>query len=430
MTKQQKTLLLILMVLVMITLNADGNVMAPMLSRIEADFDVSDAAIGNMMALFTLVGAIVSLLWGYFVDKASRKMLFVLSVAIGEIPCFLTYWAPNFATFYILRILTGIGVGAAFPLVFSILGDIYDEKERPFTTAILTTSFGLGNIVGTLVGGYLGPSLGWRLPFILVAAPNIIFVLLFLLFVPEPQKAASEEATKELVAAGVLYPKTIRLADYASLVKVPTNVWLFIQGIAGTIPWGAFFFLNKFLETEKHFAVEVATTIFLVFGIGMVIGTIVGGKLGQLVFAKSNRMLPVFCGITTLFGMGATLAVVLVNFSVPLMMAGGFFAAFFAAMTGPNMRAMLMDVNTPEKRGAIFSIFNLTDSLGNGVGRWVTGLLSVAAGLTMALAVAVSFWVICGIVLCSIGVVFIHDMATMHKELEAVAQEMREKAAN
>lgn len=425
MPKQQKTLLLVLMVLVMITLNADGNVMAPMLSRIEADFGVNDDAIGNMMALFTLVGAIISLLWGYFVDKASRKMLFVLAVAIGEIPCLLTYWAPNFTIFYILRILTGIGVGAAFPLVFSILGDIYDEKERPFTTAVLTTSFGLGNIVGTLVGGYLGPSLGWRLPFILVSAPNIIFVLLFLLFVPEPQKAASEEATKELVAQGVLYPKTIKLGDYASLVKVPTNVWLFIQGIAGTIPWGAFFFLNKFLETEKHFSVEVATTIFLVFGIGMVIGTIAGGKLGQLVFIKNNRMLPVFCGITTLIGMIVTLGVVLVNLSIPLMLISGFLAAFFAAMTGPNMRAMLMDVNPPEKRGAIFSIFNLTDSLGTGIGRWVAGLISVATTLTVSLAVSVSFWTICGIILVAIGGLFIRDMKHMHDQLALVAEEMK-----
>jgi predicted MFS family arabinose efflux permease len=195
------------------------------------------------------------------------------------------------------------------------------------------------------------------------------------------------------------------------------------------MPWGAFFFLNKFLETEKGFSVEVATTIFLVFGIGMVIGTVVGGKLGQLAFAKSNKLLPVFCGITTLIGMAMTLVVVLVNLPAPLMMVGGFLAAFFAAMTGPNMRAMLMDVNAPEKRGAIFSIFNLTDSLGNGIGRWAAGLLSVAAGLAVALSVAVSFWVICGVILCLIGAVFVRDMTAMHKDLEAVAMEMKKQEA-
>lgn len=157
----------------------------------------------------------------------------------------------------------------------------------------------------------------------------------------------------------------------------------------------------------------------------MVIGTIAGGKLGQLVFIKNNRMLPVFCGITTLIGMIVTLGVVLVNLSIPLMLISGFLAAFFAAMTGPNMRAMLMDVNPPEKRGAIFSIFNLTDSLGTGIGRWVAGLISVATTLTVSLAVSVSFWTICGIILVAIGGLFIRDMKHMHDQLALVAEEMK-----
>ncbi|MCK7472029.1 MAG: hypothetical protein MZU95_15715 [Desulfomicrobium escambiense] len=72
------------------------------------------------------------------------------------------------------------------------------------------------------------------------------------------------------------------------------------------------------------------------------------------------------------------MGVVTLSGSIPLPSAAGFLAAFFAAMAGPNMRTMLLDVNPPEDRGPIFSIFNLTDSLGTGLGRWVAGMLSVA----------------------------------------------------
>jgi predicted MFS family arabinose efflux permease len=425
MTKNQKTLLLILMVASMVVLNADSQVMAPMLTHIEAEFGVDDAAIGGMMAFFTVIGAVVSLFWGYFADKASRKKLFVLSVAIGEIPCALTALATSWPMFFTLRMLTGIGVGAAYPLVFSILGDIYDEKERPMATAILATAFGLGNIAGPLLGGFVGQYSGWRLPFFLAAVPNIPLLLAFWFLVPEPKAAASEEATRELVEAGILYPKHIHLKDYARLVKVPTNVHLFIQGIAGTIPWGAFFFLNKFLETSKGLSVGQATTVYMIFGAGMVVGILAGGKLGEIIFKRSPKMLPVFCGVTTFLGCLGFLAVVTMNASIPVLSLAGFLTAFCAAITGPNMKTMLLDVNVPEDRGAIFSIFNLTDSLGTGLGRWVAGLLSVGVGLAGALAISSSFWVICAAVLILAARFFTRDIAALKGNMAKAAEEMR-----
>ena len=54
-----------------------------------------------------------------------------LAVLIGEVPCALTAFAPSYPVFFALRILSGIGLGAAFPLVFAIIGDTFDEKGRP-----------------------------------------------------------------------------------------------------------------------------------------------------------------------------------------------------------------------------------------------------------------------------------------------------------
>ncbi|MFQ3546944.1 MAG: MFS transporter [Termitinemataceae bacterium] len=429
MEHSKKIVLLVLMALMLVVLNSDGQVMAPTLLIIEQEFGVSDDAVGIMMGLFTVLGAIVSLLWGYFADKASRKLLFVVSVLIGELPCALTAFAPNWPVFFTLRILTGIGMGAAFPLVFSILGDLFDEKERPWASAILTVSFGLGNIVGGVLGGFVGASGNWRLPFLLAALPNIPLVLLFWFLVPEPKAAASEEATRALVEAGLVYPRRIRLADYTGLFTIKTNVYLLIQGIAGTIPWGSFFFLNKFLNEYKGLSIAEATTVYLVFGIGMVIGTIVGGIWGGVIFKKSDRQLPIFCAVTTFIGTALTLGVVLLTLPLPIIIPLGFFAAFFAAMTGPNMRTMLLDVNVPESRGPIFSIFNLTDSLGTGFGRFVAGMLSVAFGLMASLGISVSFWIFCGIVLWVTAAIFPRDRSVMKATMEKIAAEMKQKSA-
>jgi predicted MFS family arabinose efflux permease len=426
MNKAQQRFTLIIIALIMAVFNLDTNVMAPTLSTIEAEFKINDGSIGLMMLLFTIIGAAVSLLWGYFSDKASRKLLFTLAVVLGELPCALTALAPNYPVFFGLRILSGIGLGAAFPLVFAIIGDTFDFKSRPMATGVISVAIALGNIGGYLLGGYLGASGNWRLPFVVAAAPNFLLILLFCVFCPETKKAASEEATRELVDAGLVYPKTIRLSDYTGLFRNRTNLFLLFQGIAGTIPWGSFFYITKFLE-EKGLSITDATNVFSFFGAGMVVGTIFGGQIGAAIFKKSPKRLPVFCAITTLAGALAVLYVVLLapQDFIPLA-AAGFIAAFFAAMTGPNMKTMLLDVNAPEERGAIFSIFNLTDSLGTGVGRGVAGLLSGLIGsLALPIVICTSFWGFCTVFLMVVSLFFVADVQRLRDAMRKAAEEMK-----
>jgi predicted MFS family arabinose efflux permease len=414
----------------MIILNMDANVMSPTLASIEKEFGVTDAAIGRMMGLFTVIGALVSLFWGYFADKASRKLLFILAIMIGEIPCALTAFAGTWQVFWLLRILSGIGLGAAYPLLYSIVGDMFGEKERPLAVAIVAVASSVGNIGGTLIGGYLGDGSDWRLPFLVASVPNFLFVLLYWFLTPEIKKAASEEATRELVAAGLVYPKRLKLSDYTGFFAKKTNLFLFLQGIAGSLPWGSFFFINEYLNREKGLTVADATTVFLMFGVGMLVGNIAGGQIGGAIFRRKPRLLPAFCSITTFAGMLAVIYIVLwAPPSVPVLGLLGFFAVALCGMTGPNMNSMILDVNAPEDRGAVFSLFNLTDSLGTGFGRFVAGTLSGFLGLTAALAISSAFWVICAILLMVVVLTFVPDLERNHARLKKTAEEMRSLAA-
>jgi len=116
--KKKNYLVITLMALCIIILTADNNIMSAVLTSVEKDFQVDTGDIGLMSFFFSIVGAAVSLFWGYYSDKVNRKMLFAASVLIAEIPCALTYFAPNWTVFFILRILTGIGVGLLSRLFF------------------------------------------------------------------------------------------------------------------------------------------------------------------------------------------------------------------------------------------------------------------------------------------------------------------------
>jgi MFS family permease len=67
------------------------------------------------------------------------------------------YWQ-----FFILRLLTGISVGGAFPLLYSLLGDLFPITERSFVSAFIQIATGLGTFVGQLLSAGIGPATNWK----------------------------------------------------------------------------------------------------------------------------------------------------------------------------------------------------------------------------------------------------------------------------
>ena len=99
--------------ILLIFLNADQMVMAPNIGAIAEEFGVNDAHIGLVASTFTVLGAVISLIWGYLADKYNRKRILIYSVLIGEIPCVMSAFSNSFGELFLWRSLTDIGTGAS-----------------------------------------------------------------------------------------------------------------------------------------------------------------------------------------------------------------------------------------------------------------------------------------------------------------------------
>jgi len=402
--------------------------MSPTIGMIEEEFGVSDAQIGLVGAIFTVIGALISLVWGYLADKFNRKNLLLYSVLVGEIPCLMTAFSGSFSQLFLWRALTGIGVGASFPIVYSLVADMFDEVSRGKIVAFLTSAISIGNILGMVIGGFVGPSFGWRIPFVIVSLPNVFLTIAAFFVLKEPKRGAFEKGIGELVRAGYTYPKIPKFRDYAKLVTIKTNLFLFLQGILGTVPWGAIpYFLVEYFRRERGLSVEIATIVFLVFGLGNILGTVVGGWIGTKLYKRSRSILPVFCGISTAAGVLLTIITIDYHATGPggLFVLGtlGLFAAMTDSITGPNVKFMLINVNEPQDRGRIFSIFNLTDSLGTGVGRWIGGALSIVFGsLGIAMKISAYFWFGCTVFLMILSIYFSKDVQSLENKMIALGK--------
>lgn len=185
-----------------ILLFADMNLLAPNLTDVGDEFgfdsDERDVKIGGEIALaFFLVGAPAAFFVGWLADRVPRRgPLFSATVTFGEAACFATYFTTTFAGLFVCRALTGISIGGALPVIYSVLGDVYRANQRVAVAALISTGTGIGIGVGHGIAGFLGDKYGWRLPFLVVSIPSFLCAFA-LLFVEEPERGGKEEAKIE-----------------------------------------------------------------------------------------------------------------------------------------------------------------------------------------------------------------------------------------
>ena len=433
----QELYAVILLALMNLFLFADQNLMAPNLTQIARDLGLDDVQRdvmlgGNISAVFWVLGSLITLGIGYLTDLVPRKKLFIAVIIIGEIPCLLTGFVENYDQLFWMRALTGIGIGGAIPLTYSMIGDFFSHGNRATATALIALAEGLGIAGGQLLAGFIGPSMGWRLPFIIVAIPNFFLCALMLFTVKEPLRGITEESLKDLIEKGVAYTSRINWKQYRDLFRIKSNILVFLQGIPGTVPWGVFFiYLNDFYSQDKGYSVEAATLIVMLIGAAVILGSFIGGLIGNRVYNIKAKYLPLLCGTSTLVGI-IPMALLLnypghagaadQNIMVPLAL--GFVTGFLVAITGPNVKAMLLNVNTPETRGSIFALFNLTDNLGKGFGPVIISFFIVRFGRLWAFNIANLFWVACGLILLVMIWAFPKDEAALREKLAARAKSM------
>jgi MFS family permease len=92
-----------------------------------------------------------------------------------------------------------------------------------------------------------------------------------------------------------------------------------------------------------------------------------------------------------------------------LVLIAAFFGGILAPIAGPNIRAIIINTNLPENRGAVLGVFNLADDLGKGLGPYFVGTLILLLPRVLAYNVAVLFWIPCAFFWLFMVKTMIHD---------------------
>ena len=182
--------LLIVLLTVLLDLIGFGIVL-PLLPTYAKDLGANPAMIGLITAIFSIMQFIFSPLWGKLSDKIGRRPVMLISVFITALSYLFFSQASTIPLLIFARGLSGIG-SANIATAQAYITDVTDSKNRSGAMGMIGAAFGIGFIIGPLLGGLLKHYYG--IPMVgYVSAALIAFDFTLALFLlPESNKSAKK----------------------------------------------------------------------------------------------------------------------------------------------------------------------------------------------------------------------------------------------
>jgi MFS family permease len=132
----------------------------------KGELQLSATAFGLIVSAFFWVYAPVQLVVGWLVDRFSVYKLMAAGVLLWAVSTLLMGFAGGFTSLLVLRVMLGMGETIAFPGGSKIIARHVAPERRGVANAAMALGIALGPAVGTLAGGLILASFGWRTIFI------------------------------------------------------------------------------------------------------------------------------------------------------------------------------------------------------------------------------------------------------------------------
>ncbi|KAI1819393.1 major facilitator superfamily domain-containing protein [Xylaria intraflava] len=157
----------------------------PALNQLSADLDVSITEVNLTVTTYMIVQAIAPMFMGSLADTAGRRPAYIMCFIIYIAACIGCALAPNYAALLVLRALQSAGSSATVSLCQAVVSDVITSAERGSYVGYTSLPTILAPSIGPVIGGVISQYLGWRWIFWFLTIAAGVYVIVFLLFMPE-----------------------------------------------------------------------------------------------------------------------------------------------------------------------------------------------------------------------------------------------------
>ena len=327
-----------------------------LLMQVAADLKVSIATAGLLISGYALGVFIGAPILTVATSRMPRKTVLIGLMAIftlGNLCCAL---APNYTVLLLARIITALAHGTFFGVGAVVATGLVAADRRASAISIMFTGLTIATLLGVPAGARLGLHFGWRSTFWAVAAIGVVAMIVIAALVPASRDNNAGIAVRDELRA---------ISNPAVLLGLLMTVF----GFAGVFT--VFTYIQPILTEVTSFAESAVSPILLVFGVGLIAGNLLGGKLAD------RKLMPAL--LLTLVALIAVLGVMtfaLHNKALTVVFVGLLGVAAFA--TVPPLQLWVL--HKAHDAQSLASSLNIgAFNLGNALGAWLGGVV-VARG--------------------------------------------------
>jgi len=242
------------------------------------------------------VGAVI---FGLLADRYGRRvplMANLIFFSTVEVAC---GFAPNYATFLVLRALFGIGMGGEWGVGASLAMESAPRRWRGLLSGVLQSGYSIGYLLAAVAARLVLPAWGWRAMFWVGGLPALL-ALYVRWHVPESEAWKQHRAPSWSAFGGTVRRFLPRLVY---LVALMTMMMFLSHGTQDLYP--------DFLKIEHGIAPGRVAEVAILYNVGAVLGAILFGHLSERIGRRYSMACALALALCVLpfWAFGATLAV-------------------------------------------------------------------------------------------------------------------------
>ena len=326
-----------------------------LLPDIAASLHITEPIAGHVISAYALGVVVGAPVIASLTARMPRKQLLLALIAVFTIGNLASVLAPSYETLMAARFVSGIPHGAFFGVAALVASHLIGPKHRAKAVAHVMSGLTLATVLGVPLASFLGQTFGWRSAFGLVVLIGAGTLVAIWHWVPDLRAMHVTSALTELGA-----------------LRRP-QVWLAL--LTGMVGFGGMFAVYTYVATTLTDVSGVSRAVvplgLMMFGVGMVVGNLIGGKMADVSVIKG-----LYASITAL-------AIVLALFvwaahNPWTAMLGLFLIGASGSAIGPALQTRLMDVAHGAQTLAA-ALNHSALNIANAAGAWIGGLV-IAAG--------------------------------------------------
>ena len=301
------------------------------LSSIIADLNLSGSEAGWIGTITNLGMLLGGLLFGVLADRYNKFNVFKLTVFIYSLATGLIYFADNIYLLYLLRFISGIGVGGEYGVAISVMAGIVPLSKMGRVSSLNGIVGQIGSISSAILAAWIAPSLGWRGLFLFGFLP--IGMVLWAHFFIDAE-AITERGADERASIKQNKPKIKELFETPALTRLTISLMVMatvqIAGYFGMMNW-----LPTMMQSQLGISVSDSSQWMIATILGMCLGLFVFGQiLDRIGPRKSFSIFLVSSAVSVyLFTMANTSWMMILGGAIVGFFVNGMFTGYAAVTT-------------------------------------------------------------------------------------------------